>query len=45
MDLPSLLQQAVAVVRALNSVISLMASVAVSVAMIVVLRRMVSLYF
>lgn len=45
MDLPSLLQQAVAVVRALNSVISLMASVAVSVAVIAVLRRMVSLYF
>ena len=45
MDLPSLLQQAVAVVRALNSVISLMASVAVSVAVIAELRRMVSLYF
>ena len=44
MDLPSLLQQAVAVVRASNSVISLMALLAVSVAVIAVLRRMVSLY-
>ena len=45
MDLPSLLQQAVPVVRASNSVISLMALLAVSVAVITELRRMVSLYF
>ena len=45
MDLPDLLQQAVAMVRALYLVMLLMASMAVWEAMIAVLRRMVSLYF
>ena len=48
MDLFNLLQQAVAVARALDSALLLMASVAVlaiSVVVITVLRRMVSYYF
>ena len=45
MDLSNLLQQVMAVVRALDSVLLLVAHVAVSVAVIAVLRRMVSYYF
>ena len=45
MDLPNLLQRAMAVVRALKEVMLLMAPVAVLVAVIAVLRRMVSLHF